>query len=423
MYGITQPLDIRPNANPVGRNYVQSLIGSPLTTRDGRGGRRPVLITEVPSVENGLWQLNSDGTMVTTFSLRPGALWHDGAPLTADDLVFSIDVGRDKVLPAFGSPGFASIAEASAADPLTFVLKWKEPFVGADTLFSIDLGYPSPLPRHLLADAAANSKDGFLDLPYWGQEYVGTGPFKLESWDPGVGMQLVAHDGFALGRPKIDRINVQVIPDPNTLMANVLAGAVDISPDLGSIDGGTQLREQWRDGTVAFNLGAGTWGQMVPQFIDAKPVAMGDVRFRVVLAVAIDRQAIVDGVQGGMSPVPISLLDPNQPQYAALEATLPRYAYDPQRAAQILTDAGYARGPDGAYRDKNGDTIDLEVRTSPQAQYAKASTAIAGDWSRVGLPARPVTTPPQLANDRSYTSTFPAVFLKNGPTDVNGLRG
>src|SRR5947207_3159415 len=83
-------------------------------------------------------------------------------------------------------------------------------------------------------------------------------------------------------------------------------------------------------------------------------------------------------------PVPISLLDPNQPQYAALEASLPRYAYDPQRAVQMLTEMGLVRGADGAFRDKNGDAIDLEVRTSPQSQYTKASTAIAADWSRVG---------------------------------------
>ncbi|HZT06527.1 MAG TPA: peptide ABC transporter substrate-binding protein [Chloroflexota bacterium] len=423
VYGVSQPIDIRPNANPVGRNYVQALIASPLTSRDGMGGRQPVLTTEVPSVENGRWQVNPDGTMVTTFALRPGALWHDGAPVTADDFVFSIEVGRDRGLPAFGAPAFASISDASAPDPLTFVVSWKEPFAGADALFSIDLGYPTPLPRHLLADAAATNADGFLDLPYWNEEFVGTGPFKLASWDPGVGMRLRAHDGYALGRPKIDRIDVQVIPDANTLVANLLAGSVDVTPDLGTVDAGTQLRDQWRDGTVEFNLGAGTWSQMVSQFLDPTPAAMRDVRFRTALATAIDRQAIVDSVVGGLSPVPLSLLDPNQPQYASLEASLPRFAYDPAQAVQILLDAGYRRSGDGTFRDSDGQAISLEVRSSTQAVLGKAATAIADDWQRVGLPARPVPTPPQLVNDRSYTSTFPAVWIKNGPTDVYGFRG
>ena len=67
--------------------------------------------------------------------------------------------------------------------------------------------YGPPLPQHLLADQYTANPTGFLDLPYWNQDYVGSGPFKVVSWDPGVGMQLTAHDGFALGRPKIaDRL-------------------------------------------------------------------------------------------------------------------------------------------------------------------------------------------------------------------------
>src|SRR5207248_3837859 len=129
-------------------------------------------------------------------------------------------------------------------------------------------------------DAYTTNKEGFLDLPYWNQDYIGSGPFKIVAWDPGVGMQLAAHDGYALGRPRIDALEVQFIPDPNTLMAGLLAGAVDATSQLGSSDTAIQLREQWQGGKVLINLGGGTWTEIVPQLIDPNPAAIADLRFR-----------------------------------------------------------------------------------------------------------------------------------------------
>jgi peptide/nickel transport system substrate-binding protein len=131
----------------------------------------------------------------------------------------------------------------------------------------------------------------------------------------------------------------------------------------------------------------------------------------------------VDSVAGGLSPVPVSFLDPNQPQYAALERTLPRYDYDPQRATQLLTEAGAVRGADGNFRDAAGQPLNVEVRSSPNPQLGKAATAIADNWRRIGVNASPAPITPQLINDRSFTSTFPGFWLRSGPTDVNALRG
>src|SRR5438132_1383309 len=84
------------------------------------------LAEQVPSIENGLWTVNDDGTMVTTFHLRQGALWHDGNPITVDDFLFSLRVGREGAVPGFNAPIYAAIADARAADPQTLVVRWKE---------------------------------------------------------------------------------------------------------------------------------------------------------------------------------------------------------------------------------------------------------------------------------------------------------
>src|SRR5262249_4221273 len=117
VYATPSTIDFRPSAAVGDRTNVLPFIASGLTTRDGQGGRRPLLTEEIPSLENGLWKLNPDGTMVTTFKLRPVAQWHDGTPVTANDFLFSLEVGRDRGVPAFGAVAYASISDASAPDP------------------------------------------------------------------------------------------------------------------------------------------------------------------------------------------------------------------------------------------------------------------------------------------------------------------
>src|SRR5947208_8516276 len=80
VYATPSAIDIRPSAAVGDRQNVLPFIASGLTTREPQGGRRPLLASDVPTLENGLWKLNPDGTMTTTFPLRPAAQWHDGAP-------------------------------------------------------------------------------------------------------------------------------------------------------------------------------------------------------------------------------------------------------------------------------------------------------------------------------------------------------
>src|SRR5581483_401411 len=86
--------DLRPSA-PSPARVMQPLVSSGLSVSDVQGTLYPLLAQRLPNLDNGLWVLNGDGTMRTTYLLRPNAAWHDGTPLTADDLQFSLEVGRD----------------------------------------------------------------------------------------------------------------------------------------------------------------------------------------------------------------------------------------------------------------------------------------------------------------------------------------
>jgi peptide/nickel transport system substrate-binding protein len=420
---ITMGATLEPDPRPTARGpaiVIHALVRAGLTIRDGQALRHPMLAEQVPTLENGLWALNPDGTMITTYHLRDGASWHDGAPFTADDVVFSLQVGRDRVLSAFNDIAYSSIDTVAAPDARTVVVTWARPFIDADGI----LGDPAygPLPVHLLGSAYETDKAGFLDLPYWIQDYVGTGPFKVSSWNPGVDVQLVAYDGYVLGRPKIDEIDIRFIPDSNALLANFLSGAVQVSSMLNSPNDGLELRDQWRDGSVAFNLASGVWVALFPQFIEPSPTVLSDVRFRTAMAHGVDRQAIADASTGGISPVPLSFLNANQPQYAGIEATLPRYEYDPSRAGQILADLGYGRGGDGMYRDAAGHLLEIGILSAPADSASKPAAMVASYWNQLGVGAVHTVLPPQRVSDFPYIATWPGYLVFPRPNDILGMR-
>ncbi len=218
------------------------------------------------------------------------------------------------------------------------------------------------------------------------------------------------------GDRKIDEIELRQVPDANTLAANLLAGAVDVTPQVGSIDLGLQLRDQWRGGTVIFNLGSGNFQWMIPQFIDPRPAIVGDVRFRRALGLAIDREEMVETLRGGTSPVPHSFLDPNQPEYREIESSIPRYTYDPRRAAELIQELGYSKAADGGYRDAAGQRLEVEVRNGPTDELAKTGAAIADYWQRLGVAATADRVPAQRMQEFEYLATFPAFFVLGSTT-------
>jgi len=416
---VSRAPDARPGAAGPAM-VIQPLVHSGLTVLDGQNVRYPVLAEAIPSLENGLWKLFPDGRMETTWSIRSGAQWHDGTPLSTDDLLFSLDVGQDPQLSALNTPAYRSIEKVTAVDARTLVITWKEPSILAEALFQGAPDSSGLLPRRLLEDAYRSDKATFFDLPFWTQGYVGTGPYQVREWDPGVGVTLDANIQYVLGRPKIDRIDVKLIPDANTGMANLLAGTVDVTSGVGSISLGLELRDQWRDGTVAFNFGQGEWEAMFPQFIDPHPAILADVRFRRALLYAIDRQEIADTLAGGVSPVAHSFLNPNQAQYRDIEAALPRYEFDPRQAAELLQELGYAKGPDGMYHDAAGQPLEVEVRSTSGAAIPLAA-AIAVYWERLGVAATPDPLTTQQMEDPENLATFPAFLVSMGRNDVAGL--
>jgi len=403
-----------------GIDALEDLVNAGLSNLDEWAVPFPQLATAVPTLENGLWKLLPDGRMETTWTLQPGAQWHDGTPFTSRDLLFTARVVQDRDLPDFRNVVYDSIESVEAPDPRSVTVRWKQPYIEADRMFS--RGLALPLPEHLLERAYADNKVGFTQHPYFSQEFIGTGGYRVREWAKSSHLVLEATDHYPLGRPRIDEIEVRFILDANTLLANVLAGTIDVT--LGrrlSLEQGLQVQEQWRDGRL--EVAPSNMIMVFPQFIDPTPVVIADIRFRRAMMHGLDRQQMADALQAGLSSVAHSWLTPNQPQYRDIEAGITRYEFDARRAAQLIDEVGYARSPEGGFRDAGGQRLAVEIRTSAGDDLQeKAMFATADNWQRLGLGVDTSITPPQRSRDLEYRSTFPGFDLKSPPNDVRGLR-
>lgn len=399
-----------------GAPALQQMLAVTLADLDANGGLRPVLAESLPSIENGLWRVFPDGRMETTWKIRPGARWHDNTPLTSDDILFTASLLQDPELTLGRIAGYSYVERLEAPDPQTVVLTWKEPFIRADALF---VGAP-PLPKHLLEKAYAESKATFNLLLYWTDGFVSTGPYRLQEWARDSHLILRAFDGYALGRAKIDEVEVRLIPDENAFIANILAGEILVS--LGqslSFEQGQQLRDRW-PGKIEIYVQ--TEMKMWPQFVNPTPAIVTDVRFRKALMYALNRQEMADVIMDGASPIAHSVVQPTVPEYAEVQDAAVKYEYDPRRAVQMIEGLGYVRGADGLFRDAANQVFTVNIQTTPEDHNLKPMYAVADYWARIGVTSDLDPIPPPRQRDVEYRANFPTFNLQAGAGGIENLQ-
>jgi peptide/nickel transport system substrate-binding protein len=405
-----------------GVSEVEVMVHAGLGDVDLRRVVGPRLAERLPSVDNGQWKLLPDGRMETSWTIRSDAVWHDGTPLTTSDLLFAAQLGQDRELGVLNHAGFNSVDQIDAVDARTVRVTWKRPYINADSMFSGDFAVPQP--EHILAGPYREDPVGFLALPYWTRSFVGTGPFKVREWVDNSHAILEANERYVLGRPKLDEVEVRFILDPNVIVANVLAGAVEVTMGRGlSFEQASQAASQWGQGRMDLSFAAASWIALFPQFVNPDPAVIADVRFRRALLHLIDRQGLVDTFQGGLIPVADSYVSPSQPEHKDVAAGVVRYAYDPQRAAQLIEELGYVRGADGFYRERanpTGAAPRVEVRTTSGDDLRdKVLYATADAWQKAGVATETLVIPRQRADDREYRATRPAFEIVRQPNDLS----
>lgn len=373
----------------------------------------PELAVELPSVEKGTWRLNPDGSMDTTWRIHSNLKWHDGTPFSSADLLFTFTLRKDPALPSpRGAEGAQLMESAIAPDPHTLVIHWSKTYNRAGESSGLN-----PLPRHLLEELYLADKEAFVNSRYFQEEFIGLGPYRLVRWERGAHMEFAPFEDYYRGRPPLDRVIFRFVFDPNTLIANILAGAVDIVlPPSVDLQTALEVKQRWEGtGNVARFDSVNRLRHLEVQHRPeaARPAnGLTNVSVRQAFYHAINRPAFVEVITQGMAAAADSWIPPNHALRSVVEGHVPQFPHDPGRAQQLLASVGWARGPDGILvHGPSGERFEVQLRADQGAGKEKEVTIIGEDWKAIGANATIDIIPSAREGDREYESLSPGVLL------------
>jgi len=301
------------------------------------------------------WSLSKDG-LVYEFALRKGVKFHNGDPVGAEDVKFSLERYKGGAAATFK----ARVAGVDVVDPQRVRIRLKQPWPDFMTFYgSPATGAGWIVPKKYVEKVG---DDGFKRHP------VGAGPYRFVSFQPGVELVLEANESYWRKTPSVKRLIFRSVPDDTTRLAMLKRGEADIAYSLRG-----PLGEEVRR-TPGLTLKAAIptfteWLVFVEQWDPKSPWA--DRRVRLAANLAIDRKALNDSEYLGFARVSSSII-PHEFQFYW---PAPPYPHDGKRAKALLAEAGYPNGFDAG---------DL----STDAVYAATGEAVINDFRAVGIRAR-----------------------------------
>jgi peptide/nickel transport system substrate-binding protein len=359
IYGVTtQPIRLNPITQPdiVSRWAIELVFDGLVDVDDG--------LNLIPALATS-WETSPDG-LTLTFHLRQGVEWHDGQPFTSADVKFTYDTIRDPGIKLTIAKGdYASIAEIETPDDYTAVFCLKQ----------ADASLPSKLttgiaPRHLL-----EGQD--LATTAFNRQPVGTGPFRLESWQSDQQLTFVANPAYFGGKPGLKRIVWKIVPDTSTLTLQLLSGEVDGA----TVSEPRDFNRLRQEASLAVYPVLGGNFQISLQL--QNPLFQ-DWHVRQALAYALDKQAVVDKIMAGAAVIATSDILPSSWAYSPDVNT---YPYDPDKARAMFAEAGWQPGPDGVLV-KDGQPFHFELMTDAGDELRKEiALFVRQQWADVGVQA------------------------------------
>ncbi|MDA8100646.1 MAG: peptide-binding protein [Nitrospiraceae bacterium] len=313
------------------------------------------------------WDVSPDGKTIT-FHLRKGVLWHDGAPFTAEDCIFTYQMLMDPKVATPYSSSYMDVKKAAVVDRYTFRVTYAEPFSPALESWSMGI-----IPKHLLEGKDLNT-DPFSRKP------VGTGPYRFKEWIAGQKIVLEANDKYFEGRPNIDQYIYRIIPDSSTMFQELLSGGVDMM----GLNPLQYLRKsetrRIRDNYRKFRYPANAFTYLG---YNLRNPLFEDTRVRQALAYAIDRQSIIDGILLGLGKPctgPFSYVS------WAYNPKVKPYPYDPDKAGRMLAELGWKERNSQGVLTKDGKAFRFTVLTNQgNGERIHAAEIIQQNLKKIGV--------------------------------------
>ncbi len=331
-----------PNLDPTGGaaqaidSVLYSNIFEGLTRFEGDGSVVPGLAQS--------WVISEDGT-VYTFTLREGVTFHDGTTMDADDVKFSLDRARAEDSTNAQKGLFADITDVTVVDPLTVEVKLDGP--NGNFPFNMAWGDAVIVAPESIENIASNP--------------VGTGAFVFSDWVQGDRLEMTRNENYWGEAPALESATFRFISDATAAFAAVMAEDVDVFVGFPAPENLPQFEADPRFQVLVGN----TEGETILSTNNKMP-PFDNVLVRQAVALAIDRQAIIDGAMFGLGTPIGTHFAPHNPDYVDLLTNSP---YDPERAKALLAEAGFADGftttlklPPPSYARRGGEIIASQLR-------------------------------------------------------------
>jgi peptide/nickel transport system substrate-binding protein len=324
-----------------------------------------------------------------TFKLRPGVKFSDGTPLTSADVVFTFDrAGKVPNSPSSFKVYLQKVEKVEAVDPLTVRITTSEPYPVLPTNMV-------NLPIMSAKAAAGPAPEGKTTTELnAGNGLVGTGPYKFVSWKRGAEIVFERNPNYWGPPPAWDKVIYRPISNPAARVAALLAGDVDMvedppTDDLERLQKDPKLTVETKSSNRVIYVALDQHGEPSPgiQGTNGKNPLL-DKRVREALSLAIDRQALVARIMGGVATPAAQLLP--FPMFGTSKHLVTAAKPNPDRAKALLKEAGY---PDGF-------SIVLGTPNGRYINDIKVAQTIAAMWTRVGVKT-------------TIDANAPAVFFKN----------
>lgn len=333
------------------------------------------------------WSVSDDG-LEYTFNLRQGVTWHDGEPFTANDVLFTYNavlleenaIAWRSNLIQNGVPfGFEVV------DDHTFKVILSQPDATVLTALAIPI-----VPEHAFTGL------NMIDAPY-NVAPITTGPFKFAEWNTGENVVLEANQDYWRGAPCIDRIVVRFIEGVNNVSNALLAGEVDFA----RIDGADLIPYQ---DNPAFTITTAPRDLMRYVGFNVQSEVVSDPAVRRALAIGLDREAVIDAVAGGYGVLADSLF--NRSVFVYEQGRNAQYPYDPELAAQLLAEAGWADTNGNGVLDKDGQELSLRtVYLGTWSLMQGIAPIVYDNWRSIGVDVVLTPLDTALINEELYQNS------------------
>ncbi len=385
--------------NPADRD-VNRLLFSGLIRFDARGFPQPDLAES--------WGTSADGT-VYNFSIRPYAVWHDGQPVTTDDVFFTIELIKSpgSLFPQDIKDLWTEV-ELRKLDDKTFQVRLPEPF--APFLDYVSFGV---LPKHLLQNVPADQ----LANAEFNLKPVGSGPYKfgelLVSGGQIVGVKLLANENYYLPRAYIEEVVFRYYPDSSS--------ALD-AYEQGEVMGISRLTPDFLPRALA-EPNLSVYSSRMPQlglaFLNLNNptvVFFQDAKVRQALLLGTNRPAIIARALKGQGIVAHGPILPNSWAYYD---EIKQYEYDPEAAVSLLKSAGYVLPAGGGeVRAKDGIPLEFTLLHPADETHAQIAQMLQANWAAIGVKANLQPVPyDSLINDFLASRNYQAALA-----DLNTAR-